>query len=420
MATETSFRFIHAADLRLDDVCIAVEGLPGEVLNRLIDARLRAASRVFETAIREQVACVVLAGNLFTRRGSEQSQGAFASSAMFPSATFRSAMFLAEQCQRLASHHITVFWAEADEHPSRQWPAAFPMPVNLVPIDSRQATRMTTRQGHSLLVKQGSATESETCWSTTNSDDRHAFRILVVPSSVVPASAIGLSDGYIAWGGDRGPARISTSAGTVIAAGTTQGDGPDDTGLRGCVVVGVRADRTVTVRFEETAAIHWHLEQTGIDDATGWDSLRSYLHAQSAALSADTAADAVLVRWVMSGHGSTFERLMHPEVRSVLQAEARRVLEQHKIPVHCIELTAVPDAIQQTRWRNGEDSGAMLKLLAELVPRDRSLVDVGQILSDAGREVDAATTQIPEPHFDLKVYPAVVQRIARAMADQKT
>lgn len=417
MVSGIPFRFVHAAGLRLDDVCTGVDELPGEFQHRLIDARLRAASRLFDTAIREQAACIVLAGDLFTcpEKGRH---GAGVGS-------FRAATFLIEQCRRLASHHITVYWGDGEESPIRQWPTALPMPVNLVPVNSQSESRLVTRSGATVLIRQTAAINSTLKWGVAGDETRSAFRILLVPGTNVPAFVTHPATStespcdYIACGGSQGPSRISTSFGTAIASGTTQGNSPCDTGMRGCVVVDVRADQTVGIRFVETASIHWHLLQTGIDDATGWDSLRAYLHAQTAALTEGSAAEIVLMRWDLCGHGTLFERLMRPDVRSLLRAETLRVLRELDIPVYCLNLNAIPDAIQQTRWLKGEETGAYAKVLDELFALDQPTIDVRKLLPAAELEVDAATLQIPEPHFLTKVQPTALQRGIRAIADRK-
>ena len=58
------FRFLHAADLRVDQPVGGLTKAPEHLRDLLIDAPYRAAEQVFETAIRQDVAMVVLSGNV--------------------------------------------------------------------------------------------------------------------------------------------------------------------------------------------------------------------------------------------------------------------------------------------------------------------------------------------------------------------
>ena len=57
-------RFLHAADFHLDQPLIGLGDVPEHLVQLMIDAPYLAAQRVFEAAMAENVAFVVLSGNL--------------------------------------------------------------------------------------------------------------------------------------------------------------------------------------------------------------------------------------------------------------------------------------------------------------------------------------------------------------------
>ena len=60
-----SFRFLHAADLHLDCQLKGLEQYEGAPVQQIRDSTRRALENLIELAIAEQVAFVVIAGDLF-------------------------------------------------------------------------------------------------------------------------------------------------------------------------------------------------------------------------------------------------------------------------------------------------------------------------------------------------------------------
>ncbi len=89
------FRFIHASDLHLDRPLRGLTEVPEQLRAALTDAPYRAAERVFDAALKEQVDFVVLAGDLID----EALAGP------------RGVVFLREQFRRLAERGVRVYWA---------------------------------------------------------------------------------------------------------------------------------------------------------------------------------------------------------------------------------------------------------------------------------------------------------------------
>ena len=113
--SDRSFRFLHASDFRLDAVPRGLTEVPDHLRDTLLDAPYNAARRVFDAALAERVAFVILAGNILQ-----------------PDLTGpRGTAFLSEQFQRLAEAGIGVYWAGGESDPPEAWPAAFPLPENV-------------------------------------------------------------------------------------------------------------------------------------------------------------------------------------------------------------------------------------------------------------------------------------------------
>ena len=114
--SDLQFRFLHAADFRLDRPMQGLTDVPSHMRELLIDAPYQAAERVFDAAVTLKVPLVCLAGNIL---GLET-----------PSA--RAFAFLQQQFERLAEHEITVFWAGGHADSTGAWRdvVAFPETVH--------------------------------------------------------------------------------------------------------------------------------------------------------------------------------------------------------------------------------------------------------------------------------------------------
>ncbi|MGL6196696.1 MAG: metallophosphoesterase family protein, partial [Thermoguttaceae bacterium] len=112
---KTPFRFIHAADLNLE---LPVEGC-GEgsdaIEQRLINAPLEAAKRLFQLAQAEVVDFVILSGNVINPNISGVNP----------------LVFLVEQFEILNKAGIPIYWAGGEYDGPENWPPAIILPENV-------------------------------------------------------------------------------------------------------------------------------------------------------------------------------------------------------------------------------------------------------------------------------------------------
>ena len=105
--SQRPFRFIHASDLQLDLPIAGVVDAPESLVELLVSAPMRAAERVFDAAIDQQVDFVVLSGNLVDPA----------------SCSLHEMLFLTEQFERLNEHQILVYWCGGSLDSTNSWPS---------------------------------------------------------------------------------------------------------------------------------------------------------------------------------------------------------------------------------------------------------------------------------------------------------
>jgi len=113
--TRPPIRFVHASDLHLDR---GIEGIvegPPQWEQRLLDVSQRAAERLFEKALAENVDFLLLSGDVLDANLAGPG----------------TLLFLIGQFELLAEAGINVYWAGGEFDSPDDWPSAFPLPNNV-------------------------------------------------------------------------------------------------------------------------------------------------------------------------------------------------------------------------------------------------------------------------------------------------
>ena len=130
-------RFIHASDLLLDRSLEGVAECPVQWEQRMLDVSKRAAERLFQKCVEEEVDFLILSGNVLNAN-------------LAPPGIF---LFLLEQFERLKKEGIAVYWAGGELDSPEDMPSAFPMPENVYrfPSNSIQEFYFQRTEGQDTL-----------------------------------------------------------------------------------------------------------------------------------------------------------------------------------------------------------------------------------------------------------------------------
>ena len=116
-------RFVHASDLHLDRTLEGIAECPTQWEQRMLDISKRAAERLFQKCVEEEIDFLILSGNVLNAN-------------LAPPGLF---LFLVEQFERLKKAGITVYWAGGEFDSPEDLPSAFPMPENVYRFPSNSA-----------------------------------------------------------------------------------------------------------------------------------------------------------------------------------------------------------------------------------------------------------------------------------------
>lgn len=291
------FRFIHTSDLHLERPPGGVAEAPDHLKQLFVDTAYRAAQKVFDVALKDQVDAVILAGDIVDLAGAGP----------------RALVFLIEQFSRLQTRNIHVYWAGGKVDPPDHWPGAVELPENVHLFSSDQVEHFIhKRDGHPIFEVLGvgrSSRKKKLPIGDFRPIEPALFSIAVAYGMAESDAFAKQPISYWALGGRHGRKTVQQMPSIVHYPGTPQGRDPDESGPRGCTLVHVDAEGKARTTPVACDVVRFHHESVAVGDRTGRSALERLLDERAAALlTANTGPD-LFVSWTLTGSESASHAL---------------------------------------------------------------------------------------------------------------
>jgi DNA repair exonuclease SbcCD nuclease subunit len=405
-----SFRFLHASDFRLDAVPRGLTEVPDHLRDKLLDAPFTAARCVFDTALTERVAFVILAGNILR-----------------PELTGpRGTAFLSEQFQRLAQAGISVYWAGGESDPPEAWPVAFPLPENIRVFAKDRVTEFLHQDDGSPLARIVGTSRGERALHPSEfTPDAVGLFTIGVACQEVEAAALQSKDDrlkaappngdgrdaypakgihYWALGGRAERGTLFNSPGIAHYPGTPQGRSAAESSAHGCTIVSVDEQGRARMTFMATNALEWLHETLSLDHATRREELEAMFTQRIQTLSHGSTTD-LLVTWTIGGSGPLAADFRQGKLRGEL-LEWLRIEYGLSSPIVWtvgIELEA-QNALPAALYEQETILGDFLRTLREFELNPQQPLELEGLLGDHRPEaIDSETLAISDPATRARV-----------------
>jgi len=297
------FRFLHASDFRLDAVPRGLTEVPDHLRDTLLDAPFTAARRVFNTALAERVAFVVLAGNILR-----------------PDLTGpRGTYFLSEQFQRLAEAGIGVYWAGGESDPPEEWPVAFVLPENVRVFPKDRVTDFLHQLDGLPLARIAGVSHGARALHPAefSPDPVGLFSIGVACGEMESAALQAPGIHYWALGGRAEQVTLFNTPKIAHYPGAPQACSPVESGAHGCTIVHVDDQGRARMSFIAANAMEWLNETLLIDSSTRREDLEAMCAQRIRNLTRGSKTD-LLVTWKIGGKGPLKDELRRGKLRGEL------------------------------------------------------------------------------------------------------
>lgn len=400
----SDFKFLHAADIHLDAPLVGLGQYEGAPVEDVRDSTRQAFTNLVDLAIREQVAFVVVAGDLFDGAGRD----------------YHTALFFNSEASRLRAANVPLLVISGN-HDAQSvvvkqlhapdnvtfLPATKPKSVVLenVPVvvhgQSFARPQLFDNLSSGYPTPHSDVLNVGVLHTSLNGRDGHAG---YAPCTLAEL----LAKGYDYWAlGHVHVREVLSNDPWVVFSGCTQGRHIRETGAKGATVVTVESDEIVDVDHHNLDVLRWALIDVSADDADEDDLLSRVRDAVEAA-AAEADSRSLAVRLVVSGQTPLHRTLiaererMRNEFRVAVSDAAlgQAWLEQVKFktsaPVDVARLITRDDAV-----------GGLLRTLRALPGDQAALTELSSELGDLKRKLPP---EIAVDDFDLE-NPAVMARL---------
>jgi DNA repair exonuclease SbcCD nuclease subunit len=376
------FKFIHAADLHIDSPLRGLEAYPGAPVEQLRAATRDAFEKLVTLAIEQQVAFVIIAGDLFDGKWQDTKTG----------------LWTAGQFRRLEREEIGVYILRGNHDAASKVSQAVTWPSNVHEFSDRKPETFHLKSIDVALHGQGF--RDRECTQDLAADYpksvRGAFNIGVLHTSLTGFAEhdpyaptdenVLVGKGYDYWAlghiHQRSDPPIREEP-FIAYSGNTQGRHIRETGPRGCLLNTVDHGELVNFEFMETDVLRWHLADVELNESAGLAELHAAVRATIAACHDECdgrfSAIRVAVRGACEAHRELVDRVKREEALAEIRNQASDLDEN--IWIEKIKLqTSAPVDIEQLR--QGSDLVAdLLAAIDELRDDDDQLAELASELA---------------------------------------
>jgi DNA repair exonuclease SbcCD nuclease subunit len=375
--SSAAFRFLHAADLRLELPVVGLDEVPAHLLEALLNAPYDAARRVFDAALKERVDFVVLSGNVVNplRCGP------------------RGIAFLLEQFQRLAEAEICVYWVAGKSDQFDLWPDAAKLPTNVQRFAPGKLEELSHFRGDEVICTLIGFSHGEGRGvrpGDFNPDSSGQFTIGICSGDFTAEQLLPEELHYWALGGRPNRETLFSSQSTGMYAGSPQGRDAREPGDHGCWLVNVDPEKKIRTQFMPTDSLRWHVEHVQFASEVARHTLQDNLRDRLKKVAAQAGDRPTLVAWKVEGLARS-RGVRYEHLEAELAAMLRHETGYGNPPVWTASVDITPPAQLPGMWYE-EDTllGDFLRLMRDVEADAEHHLELEQLLSGPAAEEAAA------------------------------
>lgn len=312
------FKFIHSADIHLDSSLHGLERYEGAPVDEIRSATRRAFDNLIELAIDEEVAFVLLVGDLYDGDWKDYNTG----------------LYFVERMGRLREAGIRVLIVMGNHDAASQITKLLRLPDNVTLFSTRHPEQVILEDLNVAIYGQGFATRAVTddLSQAYPQGDPQLFNIGLLHTCLdgkpghepyAPCSVDGLrSKGYQYWALGHVHKREEVARNPwIVFPGNIQGRHMRETGPKGCTLVTVEGGEIVEVEHRDLDVMRWSCCELDVSDSETVDDI--YEQVREGLQSASDAAEGrpVAVRLILQGASPA-----HP----ALHAERERWTQEYR------------------------------------------------------------------------------------------
>jgi exonuclease SbcD len=385
-ATGSVIKFLHAADVHLDSPLRGLERYDGAPVEEIRGATRRAFENLIDLALAEEVAFLLLAGDLYDGDWKDYNTG----------------LFFAAQMRRLEEAGIRAFVIAGNHDAASQITKVLRPPANVKVLSTRKPETVELPDLEVAIHGQGfaSAAVSDDLAATYPAAVPHLFNIGLLHTSLdgrpghapyAPCTVDGLrSRGYQYWAlGHVHQREVVSRDPWIVFPGVLQGRHARETGAKGATLVTIRDREVAAVEHRDLDVFRWSVCPV---DAAGagtagevLDRVGRALEREVAEANGRTVAARLMVQGACAAHAELFaspERWIN-ECRTLAFGFGEGAVWIEKVKLHTRP--------EEGRGLFEEDDalGSLLRSIRDLEADDSELAELAEGFADLRRKLPA-------------------------------
>lgn len=385
--TDSVLKFLHAADVHLDSPLRGLERYDGAPVEEIRGATRRALENLVELALAEEVAFLLLAGDLYDGDWKDYNTG----------------LFFAAQMRRLDEAGVRVFVIAGNHDAASQITKVLRPPANVKVFSTRKPETVLLPELEVALHGQGfaSAAVSDDLAAGYPAAVPHLFNIGLLHTSLdgrpghepyAPCTVDGLrSRGYQYWAlGHVHQREVACRDPWIVFPGVLQGRHARETGAKGATLVTVRDREVVSAEARDLDVFRWAVCRV---DASGavtagevMDRVGRALEHEVAAAEGRTVAARLLIEGACAAHAELMaesERWLQ-EFRSLAFSFGEGAVWVEKVKLRTRQLDDGRSLFE------GDDAlGSLLRSIRDLEADAGELAELAEGFGDLKRKLPA-------------------------------
>ena len=389
-----AFRFIHAADIHLDSPLRGLERYEGAPVDAIRQASRRALENLVALAIAEQVAFVIIAGDLFDGDWKDYNTG----------------LYFVRQMARLNDAGIEVYLLKGNHDAANKISKSLPLPAN-VRVFSHKAPESFVIEKLNVLIHGQSFAAGDvrddlsaaypvaesgkfnigvlhTCASGRDGHDAYA-----------PCKIDGLiSKGYNYWAlGHVHKREVLNRNPLIVFPGNIQGRHIRETGEKGCMLLSVDDRFEVREEFCELAVMRWESLNVRIDEARNEGELFLLFSQELSSLVLQAAGMPLAVRVHLTG-SSALDSQIRSNRKHITESLRALAMQQgsDSIWIEKIKIETVPLSSSEQLSHYDGPLAELLSLINESKNDNDAILALQDELQDLRTRLPA---ELPEANY---------------------
>lgn len=355
---QAPFRFLHAGDFRLGRPLHGVSEIPAHLRDEFIDAPYRAVQQVFQIAQQEQVAFMVLVGDLLDAQAGP-----------------RAVEFLRRQLLATCDKGISVYLAPGDVDIGLLWPDLPNLSQRIHVFSTEEVTAITHVGEKRPLARICGRGGDRGSWHSRDlpGDSAGLFSLGITPATGIHAPAMDDAIHYWALSGNPLRDRLRTGEQVAVRCGPPQGQSPRIAGPCGCAVIRVNGQQHVHVQFVATDIVRFHTEEIHHDaDELPSSFFTERLHDRTAELLTESQRH-TLITWRIKLHSQLASRLRRDRLAAEWLTQLRREFGTQSTAAWTVAIEVESDPQNGCWWEDESLLGDYLRIVQHAESREAPL-----------------------------------------------